>query len=563
MKIFFRMSHLPELTASLDERQHLVEKLHELYNDADNQSIIDKFNREYSSNIAVYWYTYPGPVYKTLNKALRERNLELLFLFRFFIFDLCKQLKSEWRNHASNRVTSDDNSPPEVSSTESLCSFLEDCQINTQVSREIEIDRPGASDNVFRERSTICVYRGQSMSPNEIELLRNSIGELVSINSFLSTSLHKEVAAKFASFKSSEPSDSHFILFTIHISLGDAAERGAYIGHISHFQDEGEVLFAPGTILRIQYVSPTSPWNIRLILCNKNSEELERIAASWEAIIALEKNQTLPEWLIMRPGQLDQAEKYYKLLLEYLPDEDPLRKYCNNALGNLYQREHLFLLAVECHTKALKTAQEANNDPIWRAKCCSSLANACLSMDQTEEAHKLYQEALSIYENNESKRHREMAECYSNIGRIYQEKKNYVQAEMSFDVARGLYQINLTRHPPTVTPPLRNLTAPLRSLITSLKNLAEILRLRCKFFEASKRQYEAIKICKQYLRADDPEVGHLYKEIGDTYRVARRFELALTFYHKAAEIYYYTYPERNQYNVMIRRHIKDTNKKLT
>ena len=75
-------------------------------------------------------------VYRKLNEALRLQNIDILFLFRFFIRDLVQELKgNQWLESGS-------------------------------------------------------VYRGQSLSKR----LKQSVGKLISINSFLSTTLHQNVA---------------------------------------------------------------------------------------------------------------------------------------------------------------------------------------------------------------------------------------------------------------------------------------------------------------------------------------------------------------------------------
>ncbi len=50
--------------------------------------ILAEFERDYSPNYALRWYTRESCLYRFLNKALRVQNIDLLFLFRFFIRDI-------------------------------------------------------------------------------------------------------------------------------------------------------------------------------------------------------------------------------------------------------------------------------------------------------------------------------------------------------------------------------------------------------------------------------------------------------------------------------------------
>ncbi|CAM4852394.1 unnamed protein product, partial [Rotaria magnacalcarata] len=86
------------------------------------------------SNQAVWWYTRDSFVYRLLNKALRVQNIDLLFLFRFFIRDIEVQLKQ------------------------------------------------------YQCSSLVRVYRGQLMSTDELDQLKMSLGEYISVNSFFSLS---------------------------------------------------------------------------------------------------------------------------------------------------------------------------------------------------------------------------------------------------------------------------------------------------------------------------------------------------------------------------------------
>ncbi|CAF4690657.1 unnamed protein product, partial [Rotaria sp. Silwood2] len=98
--------------------------------------LVQEFQKEYKSNNSVWWYTRDSFVYRMLNKALRLHNVDVLFLFRFFIRDLAEQ--------------------PE----------------------ENQLDYPTHVD------------RGQSLSTYELKKLQQSVGKMISINSFLSTTLY-------------------------------------------------------------------------------------------------------------------------------------------------------------------------------------------------------------------------------------------------------------------------------------------------------------------------------------------------------------------------------------
>ncbi|CAF3920501.1 unnamed protein product [Rotaria sp. Silwood1] len=128
----------------------------------DNEKLsqdLHRFSNDYKSEEALRWYTKPIFLFSLINKALRLQNIELLFLLRFFMRDIHRELTNN------------------------------QCQ------------------------SLVKVYRGQLIASDEIDILKNSIGDLISMKSFLSTSLDRQKAAFYiegASLSPSNQSDSKY-----------------------------------------------------------------------------------------------------------------------------------------------------------------------------------------------------------------------------------------------------------------------------------------------------------------------------------------------------------------
>lgn len=96
--------------------------------------MIDKFEKEYEPDFAVWWYTCDSFLYKQLNKALRTQNIGMIFKYRFFITDLHVQLNELFKGNGS----------------------------------------------VLDETSV--VYRGQTISSDELEKIKNNVNSLISMN---------------------------------------------------------------------------------------------------------------------------------------------------------------------------------------------------------------------------------------------------------------------------------------------------------------------------------------------------------------------------------------------
>ena len=172
---------------------------------------IDDFERNYKASEAILWYTKDAFVYRLINKALRTEDVEALYHFRFYIADLCSELE---RN------------------------FI-----------ELKLRQP---DHV------LYLYRGFKTSPEEIESFRRNVGNLISVNGYLSTSRDRRVAFDFATKPTKRPNIQR-ALFEYRVDLTLVKKIViADIAKYSKFPDEAEVLFDLGKFHLI---------NIQLFIC--------------------------------------------------------------------------------------------------------------------------------------------------------------------------------------------------------------------------------------------------------------------------------------------------------
>jgi hypothetical protein len=133
-------------------------------------------------------------MYRLVNKALRVEDVELLYQFRFFIIDLCKQLKKSWLHAQSIGLT-------EISST---------------------------------------VYRGGKLALTEFYTL--TPGHLINTNGFLSTTRNIDVAGLFTRNLMIHDSNYRAVIFHITIPENLTSLVFADVNHKdTSFPDENEV----------------------------------------------------------------------------------------------------------------------------------------------------------------------------------------------------------------------------------------------------------------------------------------------------------------------------------
>ena len=113
------------------------------------------------------------------------------------------------------------------------------------------------------------VYRGKPLSGSVLQQLIDNEGGLISMNGFLSTTIDRDVALKFAGDIEQISEGQKSILFMLEIDK-QMKQPYAYISDCSEKPDELEVLFSLGTIWRIKSIKlDEDPCIIELISCDE------------------------------------------------------------------------------------------------------------------------------------------------------------------------------------------------------------------------------------------------------------------------------------------------------
>ncbi|CAF1430131.1 unnamed protein product [Adineta ricciae] len=173
---------------------------------------IDDFEKHYRAEEAIRWYSRDSFIYRPVNKALRIQNLAILFKFRFFIRDMCEQLKKLYLQQYFNEQAKS------------------------------------------KEPSTVRMYRAMKVSSTEYSRLRSCApGTIISISSFVSTSCNPDVAV---SYLGNDLERDIMLEIEIDIkSLNSDVLPFADIHTFSAMPDEDEVLLSMGTTLIVESVT--------------------------------------------------------------------------------------------------------------------------------------------------------------------------------------------------------------------------------------------------------------------------------------------------------------------
>ncbi|CAF3858543.1 unnamed protein product [Rotaria sp. Silwood1] len=264
-----------------DDRRELISLCKEQYKgNSVELSNIRAFRENYSSEKALWWYSKEMFFYKTLNAALRKRDIHTIFLFRKYITDIQNQLRN------------------------------------------------------YQAKNFIRVYRSQMISSNELDILKQCRGQFISVNSFFSTSMDKQQALSFLRAPDAT-SNLERVLFVIDADPKLAvAKPFAAISEYCEYRDESEVLFMLGSIFRLDSIernSHSQVWIVQMALCDNDEHHLKQVLMDIrEQFVHKETNlQTLGK-LLWEMGRPDLAERYFIRMLEQLPPD-------NSTCIDLYQ----------------------------------------------------------------------------------------------------------------------------------------------------------------------------------------------------------------------------------
>ncbi|CAF5088480.1 unnamed protein product, partial [Rotaria sp. Silwood1] len=277
---------LLRLKSTKKDTEELIQNWRNTYEASDFElNNIDKFENDNLPGKALRWYTRLSFFHKTLNEALRKQDIHMIFLFRGFIYDIQHQLKCD--------------------------------QVNNLVK----------------------VYRGQTISNEELKILQQSCGQLVSVTSFFSTSKNKDQALQFIPI-SDEKEKLERVLFEIDADPKMATTKPfADISQFSEFPNESEILFMLGSIFRLNSVNRSSDnlyWTIQIVLCGDEEHGLKQVLTFMKRQVGKKEiNLRILAKFLSNMGKFDLAKQYFNRLLNELPSDDPSRYVLYKDLAEL------------------------------------------------------------------------------------------------------------------------------------------------------------------------------------------------------------------------------------
>ncbi|CAF0860445.1 unnamed protein product [Adineta steineri] len=467
----------PDSQTSRNEFFNLWEKE---YKDNDQQLFkLKEFKESYIPEKALYWYTGHKFLCEKLNKALRAQNINVLFLFRFFIQDLYKQLKKLQRQ---------------------------------------------------QDQIPIRVYRGQYISKQELQDLQESKGKIISMNSFLSTSLDREVSCIFIE---SERDDLCRVLFEIRIDpcVSYDTKPFANISLQSQFIDEQEVLFMIATIFRLVDIYQENEINIiQMELSNGNYDyDTKRLFEHMQKE-SEEYDERLSLGHILRAaGLYHSAEQFYNRVLNELPDDHPLIADIWSSIGLLKKEQGGIEFSSKWFNASMKKYEQIEDHPLI-ADIWSSIGFLKKEQGEIEFISKWFNASLKKYEQTGN--HLGLAKCLQSLALIHLMKREFDQAIDKCSQALNTFQ--------EVFGGQKN-----KWVVMCLHNLGVIYFKQDKFIEAAHYYTTVLDIRRTILPHGHPDIAATINNIGNVCFENGEFAQALQYYERALDIFKMSLPSEH------------------
>ncbi|CAF1464074.1 unnamed protein product [Didymodactylos carnosus] len=442
----------------------------------------DEFDKTYSPNKAIWWYTQHCFLYEILNKALRLDDIDILFKYRFFLSDLHNQIK----------------------------------QLHSEFVQSLP------TKNNYSKQKKLTVFRGQGIHIHELgKKIQNNLGGLLSFNSFLSTSINPKVALMFVTNRS----DIQSVLFEINADYSSDTKPFRNIKKLSMYNEEDEVLFSIATIFRIESITKlrNPDWKVTLTLTTAEDEQLTHLKDHFRLELGEMLNLHALGALTRLMGKYQHAQQYFTSLIQHNQPTHPdlPRNYHN--IGLVFQAKDEYDKALAYHEKALQI--ESNSLPSNHSSLATTYINIRLVCDQKGEYDKAlhyHEKALEIQSNSLPSNHPSLAITYNNVGLVCDGKGEYGKALEYYEKALQIQSNSLPSNHSSVA--------------NTYNNVGLVYYGKSGYDKALDYYEKALQIQSNSLPSNHSPLAITYNNVGLVCDEKGEYGKALEYYEKALEI---------------------------
>jgi tetratricopeptide (TPR) repeat protein len=404
-------------------------------------------------------------------------------------------------------------------------------------------------------KTQVRVYRGQYMTNDELQLFKDSVGEIISVNSFFSTSLVRETALEFINDNQPANNDLHKVLFKIDASPSVGTTKPfAKISQFSEYGDEAEILFSMNTVFRINSVhnGQNGIQVIRMTLCNDDEPCLKPLVDHINHRYKNKKSNLLLFCDILCEMKKFKEAFIYNGRFLQMPEGTTLldTAKCYDNFGYLRSfANYDYNSSLTWYNKSLEIKQKfyKPNNIIFGLHYFS-VGRVYEKNDDYKQASELYNKSLKIWKLIKGENHPDVITCYHKLGKMAEKIAHYSEALEYYKKVLTLRGKNLS------TDDVR-----LGKLFFEIGNVHQHLN---HYDEALDNYNLALKTYQNYITVNDLHVAFVLEKIAFVYEIQKLLIQSLIYYEKTAVIYGKILPQRHPNLNRIEMHIRNIRSKL-
>ncbi|CAF3374226.1 unnamed protein product, partial [Rotaria sp. Silwood2] len=358
-----------------------------------DEAEISKIEREYLNHSTIWWYTAPYFMYSMIARGLRLMDIDIISKMGFFIRHLHMHIKRLYHEQQS----------------------------------KIKIKAP------------FQVFRGQGLSIEHFQEMKQRLGRLMSFNNFLSTSLDRNIMLEqYSKIAALHNPNIVGILFVMKIDPALCAQSFIPFAHVKeegYYKDmEKEILFSTHTIFRIDRIERIPDkqtdrlYQVYLTLTNNRDHELSGLTEHLRQDLDNTTGWSRFARILIKLGEFRTAEYLYQILLPEASSHKDCVDY-NLQLGTIYNNMGEYSKALSMHERSLEIRKKAlpPNHPDL-ATSYNNIGMVYDNMGEYSKAFSMHERSLEIREKALPPNHPDLATSYNNIGMVYDNMGEYSKA---------------------------------------------------------------------------------------------------------------------------------------
>jgi len=391
--------------------------------------ILREFQESYSPDQVLTWFNRDPMFGKVINTAFQSTNIEKMYHYRLLLRDIRKQFEQ------------------------------------------------------YKCPTSVRVYRGQLMSDENLEQLKNFKGKMIAIKSFFSTNIDREMAMSHIR----DLGTKKRILFDIDADpKTEGAKPFIKCDTLPNHNDKHEVIFMVGSLFKINDINEeTGVTVVKMVLC------------------ANEIDNPFKDYL--------NDTKQEKDLIGYAQLQCNMSRYFSYP-GILENVDKL----LEEHSKKLP------ENHLDRIRCYDTLGNITFAKSNLDSSLSYYEKSLEMKKKQLQSNDPGFIDAYNNIGFVHLHKGNDEKALDAFkEMLKHSKQVYGDDH---------------LYLISCYTNLIGIYESGGKFTEVLSCYFQICSIMLKHMPVDDVNFAPIYNNIGKTFVSLGQYPLALGYYETSLNI---------------------------